>query len=466
MQQGASHEVDQAAAALVGQQLRDGGTRRVLVGGCDINGIFRAKFVPGDRFVADPGAAVHFADVFGIMDVQDDFMPRPEGFVGWWPTWDEGFGDLEAVPDLSTVTPAPWLDGSAIVLCDYVDLEGKRIEAMPRNVLGRVVSRIESAGLTPKMAPELEFMLFRETADSAAAKGYRDLTPVVARPSAYGGARVASDLTLLAPIEEALAASGIELEATMAEAGPGQYELNLTPHTALRAADEAFLFKFVVKQVAEQNGLLASFFPKFSAGGFGSSFHVHQSLWNDDGTNVFYDPTSDDGLSTTARQYIAGLVACAREFTAVFAPFVTSYKRFEPESAAGSALTWSIQSKSVAVRAVPAGPGGTRVEHRTPGADANPYLTLAAMIAAGHWGIENDIDPGAPYQGNAYADPSVAVPPASMEEAIGLFEQSEVANKAFGEATVAYYAATRRWEWEQFRAAFTDWEFRRYLPVV
>jgi glutamine synthetase len=466
MQHETKHQVDPAAAALASERLRDCGAQRVLVGGCDINGIFRAKFVPGDRFIADPAAAVHFADVFAIMDVQDDFMPRPDGFTGWWPTWDEGFGDLEAIPDLGTITPAPWLDGSAIVLCDYVDLTGKPLEAMPRNVLGRVVAAVESAGLRPMMAPELEFMLFRETADTAAEKGYRDLAPVVARPSAYGGARVASELGMLAPIEKALDQSGIVLEATMAEAGPGQYELNLTPHDALRAADEAFLFKFIVKQVAEQNGLLASFFPKFSAGGFGSSFHVHQSLWDNEGRNVFYDRAEPDGLSTTARQYIAGLVACAREFTAVFAPFVTSYKRFEPESAAGSALTWSVQSKSVAIRAVPAGGSGTRVEHRTPGADANPYLTLAAMIAAGHWGIENDLDPGSPYQGNAYADPTIAVPPTSMEEAIELFEQSEVANKAFGEAAVAYYAATRRWEWEQFRAAFTDWEFRRYLPVV
>lgn len=466
MQPTTNHEVDEAAAAHASQQLQDIGARRVLVGGSDINGIFRAKFVPAARFAADPGAPVHFADVFTIMDVEDNFMPRPDGYTGWWPTWDEGFGDLEAAPDLSTVTAAPWLEGSAIVLCDYTDLDGKPIESLPRNVLRRVVAQVESAGFSPLMAPELEFMLFRETPDSAAAKGYRDLDAVVARPSAYGGARVASDLPLLSPIEEALAASGIELEATMAEAGPGQYELNLTPQIALRAADQAFLFKFVVKQVSEQNGLLATFFPKFSAGGFGSSFHVHQSLWDGSGRNVFHDPKDADGLSTTARQYIAGLVSCAREFTAVFAPFVTSYKRFEPESAAGSALTWSVQSKSVAIRAVPGGPRATRVEHRTPGSDANPYLTLAAMLAAGQWGIENDLDPGAPYRGNAYADPGVAVPPASMEEAIDLFEQSEVANKAFGESAVSYYAATRRWEWEQFRSAFTDWEFRRYLPVV
>ena len=443
----------------------DQGIERILIGGADIHGQFRAKFIPAWRFDKEPTAAMHIADVLAIMDIEDGMMPRPDGYSGWWPTWEGGFDDLEAVPDLSTFTPVDWIDKGALVLCDYLDQDHQPLSALPRNVLRRLVQHASSMGYQPLMTTEYEFFVFRETFESAKAKGFRNLDVLSEAVTMYGAEQAHADLPLTKAIEAACAGMGIQIEAIMAEGGPSQFELNLTPQPALRAADEGFLFKYAVKRVAAEMGYLASFMPKFGPGEFGSSLHVHQSLWTGE-RNAFYDASQPDGLSTVALQYIAGMKQTLREFTAVFAPFITSYKRFEAESAAGTQVAWAVGNRTTAIRAIRGPEGATRVENRTPGSDGNPYLVLAAMLAGGLWGIENDLDPGEAYVGNAYADESVATVPRSLAEAVELFAQSEVANKMLGEEAVAYYAETRRWEIEQFNNAVTDWELNRYIGNV
>lgn len=456
---GASHgEIDKL--------FEDHGIDTVLIGGSDINGQFRGKRIPAWRFVKDPEAAMHFADVMCVMDWQDEIMPRPAASEQWWPSWEIGFGDLEATPDLTTLRVVPWADRTALVLCDYHDLQGEPLSAMPRNVLRHVVSRATELGFQPIMTPEYEFTIFSETPETLEAKGFRDPQPLCNRPSTYGAELASRFEPLVARIRRGIEGLGIPIEASNAESGPGQFELNLTPAAALVSADSAFLFKYAVKSIATAEGYLASFIAKMAPGGFGSSCHVHQSLQDASGTNVFYDAGSDDGLSTIARQYVAGLVTTMREFTAVFAPTINSYKRFEPEAAVGCTVTWSVQSKAVGIRAVPESAAGCRIEHRTPGADANPYLTLAAMLAGGLWGIENDLDPGKPYVGNSYADPNATWVPRTLHDAVAIFEQSAVANQYLGEEAVRFFAATRRWEIEQFNNAVTDWELRRYLATV
>jgi glutamine synthetase len=438
----------------------------VLIGGCDINGIFRGKRIPAWRFLENPSAPVHFADFLCIMDWQDEVMQVPRGYAGWWPSWDRGFGDLAAVPDLETLRVIPWEDRTAIVLCDYRDLHGNELAVMPRNVLKRVVDRAAAAGFTPIMTPEFEFTLFAETMRSLEEKNFCDPRPLAARPCSYGAELATRAEPVIGPIRRGLEAFGIPVEASNAESGPGQFEINMTPADAITSADAGFLFKFAVRQIAADHGNVASFMAKLAPGGFGSGCHVHQSLRTAQGTNAFYDGAADDLLSTVARQYVAGLVETMTQFAAVFAPTVNSYKRFEPEAAVGVTVTWAIQSKAVGIRVVNEAGDGSRVEHRTPGADANPYLTLAAMLAGGLWGIENDLDPGKPYSGNSYADPNVQWVPRTLSDAVEAFEQSEVANEFFGEEAVRYYAATRRWEIEQFNKAVTDWELRRYLTLA
>ncbi len=438
----------------------------VLLGGCDVNGVFRGKRIPAWRFLRDPHEAMHFADVLCVFDLQDNIIPTSPGYTGWWPSWEQGFGDMEAVAVHSTLRVIPWADRTVIVLVDFNDIHGHPLEAMPRNVLKRVVGFAEAAGFTPIMTPEYEFTLLRETRESLEERDFRDPRPVSPQPSTYGVEMATRSEPLIATIRRGVEGLGIPIEASNAEGGPGQFELNLTPAHALLAADNAFLFKYSVRQIAADHGLVASFMAKMAPGGFGSSCHVHQSLQDSAGVNVFWDDSDADHLSATARQYIAGMVATMREFSAVFAPTINSYKRFEPEAAVGTTATWSIQSKAVGIRVVNESPRGCRVEHRVPGADSNPYLTLAAMLAGGIRGIEQGLDAGQPYKGNSYVDPSVEWVPRTLADAVGLFEQSEVANRFFGEEAVSYFAATRRWEIEQFNSTVTNWELRRYLTSV
>jgi glutamine synthetase len=220
-----------------------------------------------------------------------------------------------------------------------------------------------------------------------------------------------------------------------------------------------------VREVANLNGHTATFMAKPIGDGFGSSQHIHQSMWLD-GVNLFHDPDDPDRLSRVARQYVAGVLATLREFTAIYAPTVNSYKRLSPNSAAGTACAWAVQSRSVSVRVINDSPASTRIELRTPGADANPHLVMAACLAGGLWGIEQQLDPGPAYRGNAYLDDSLETVPGSLAEAAELFAASDVAKQFFGEEAVRYYAATRRIEAAQFAAAVTDWEVRRYLCRV
>lgn len=445
--------------------IADHDIERVLIGGPDIHGQFRAKFIPAWRFIEEPDAPMHISDVLAALDIEDQIMPLPAGHTGWWPTWDKGFDDFDAIPDLGTLTPVPWIDKGALVLCDYFNLDHQPLPAMPRNVLKSVIERCSGMGFEAKMATEYEFFLFKETFESAKAKGFRNLTPLGESVTMYGAERAHADLPITMAIEKACAGMGIDIEAILAEGGPSQFELNLTPQSALQAADQGFLFKFAVKRVAESMGHFASFMPKFGSGEFGSSMHVHQSLWTGE-RNAFYDASDENHLSMTAKHYIAGMQKTLREFTAVFAPFITSYKRYEAESAAGTQVAWAIGNRTTALRAIKGAEGATRIENRTPGSDANSYLVLAAMLAGGLWGIENELDPGPAFTGNAYTDESVESVPKTLADAVELFAQSEVANKYFGEEAVSYFAETRRWEVSQFQNAVTDWELARYIGTV
>jgi glutamine synthetase len=460
-----AHAASAEAIARVRAALDDGGIERVLVFGADTHGQSRGKFIPRWRFHDDPSEAQHIADVIAIMDIQDEMLAKPANYTGWWPSWESGFADMEAIPDLDTFTPVPWIEGSALVICDFYDEQMRPVGVMPRNLLRKLSERATAMGFTAKMATEYEFFVFRETMQTAREKGFRDLRPMTDGVKMYGGERAHNELELTGAIEAACEGIGVKIEAAVPEGGPSQFELNLTPQDALRAADEGFLFKFAVKRIAESLGYTSSFMAKLDPSGFGSSMHVHQSLWNGE-RNAFFDGGSKDGLSTVGKQYVAGLTRSLREFTAVYAPFITSYKRFVPEAAAGSQVVWSFGNRSTAIRAIHGAEHLTRVENRTPGADANPYLVLAAMLAGGLWGIENDLDPGPAYVGNAYADDSLPTVPRTLAEAVELFEQSEVANKYLGEEFVQYYGATRRLEIDAFRDAVTDWELSRYFGTV
>jgi len=448
-------------AAAVMEQIRSGDIKTVIVGGCDLSSIYRAKRMPAERFATKSVPGLEFSEYMWAMDIDDFPQPTPEGFEGW-PDWKTGFGDIEARADLQTLRRVPWLDRTAMVLCDYYHLDGREYEASPRQVLRRVLQRYEAHGLEPRMAPELEFIVFKETEDSAIAKGFRNLEPLFQRPMAYGAMRATIDEHLIGDIVEGLRGIRVPVEAWNPEGASGQYELNIPHAAALEAADVGFLFKQGVKEICALRGMTATFMSKLSADDFGSSLHVHQSVWRQD-DSAFFDQSRDDGMSDLLRHFVAGQLRTLVPFSPIWMPTPPSFKRGGAYTAAGTTETWGGDNKTLSLRVLAHDAATCRIEHRVAGADANIYLTLAAMLAGGLYGIERELELPPAYEGDAYADPDLQTMPPTLDEAIPAFEQSEVANEYLGEDFVRRYTATRRWEVEQARLQITDYELRRYL---
>jgi glutamine synthetase len=452
---------DGSAAEAVARRIDDERIETVIAAGCDLNGVLRGKYIPAARFQKSPTAPIPFCEVIYLVDLQEAIIPAPPDAGDWWPRVETGVGDLHAVPDLSTFRSVPWLPGTALVLCDHHRLDGTPIEVSPRSVLKRCIQEAETQGLVPKMAAELEFCLFRRP-DAGGNPG--PLQPASSRSTTYGLAGGGSE-GVLSAIRRHAGDFGIPIECTSLEIGAGQCEINLCYSEVLLAADRAFLYKHAVKELADRHGLVASFMAKPTPS-YGSSCHLHQSLWSPDGQNLFSDPDAPHGLSGLAGSFIAGQLATLSELACLYAPTVNSYKRLVPMSAAPTTVSWGHDNRTTALRIPGDARESMRVENRCPGADVNVYLAMAAALAGGLYGIEHQLVPPAPVTGNAYAEPDLEPLPTSLEAAVGRFEASEVARRFLGDHFVEFYAASRRWEIEQFRTQPTDWEIRRYLELV
>jgi glutamine synthetase len=449
----------------VKRAIAEHGLEVIIAGAADLNGTFRGKRVPAVRFLEHPLASVAVSDYFWAMDTEETVIPREVGYTGWWPSWEQGFGDVAVFPDLSTFRVVPWLDRTGLVLCEHFFLDGRAIDVAPRRVLRRVVERAASFG-TPKLAAELEFFLYRESEESLEQKGHRAqlLQPLTIRLGAYGIYRGTTDEHVIRPLARHLEAFGIPVEYWNPEGGAGQYEVNMAHSELPDAADRAFLFKHAVKEIASQHGLMATFMAK-TLPGFGSSCHIHQSVWAD-GHNLLWDGSSKDRLSELALRYIGGQVASLPDFTLMLAPNVNSYKRLIADSAAGTTATWGYENRTTGLRVIRDDATSCRIENRVPGGDVNPYLAMAACLAGGLYGLENEVAAPSPVEGNAYRDESMTPLPSSMEQAISAFESSSIAKDYLGDEFVRFYAATRKWELDQFRANVTDWEIKRYLQFL
>ncbi len=360
----------------------------------------------------------------------------------------------------------PWLDRTAVVLCEHFFHDGSSVEIAPRRVLRRLVERASARGLEPKFAAELEFFLFKESEESLEQSGYRPaaLKPMNLRLGAYSIFRGTTDEHIIRPLTSYMETYGIPIEYWNPEGGAGQQEVNLLYCDLLEAADRAFLFKHAVKEIAASQDLMATFMAK-TLPGFGSSCHIHQSLWSE-GRNLCWQADAPGHISDLTLDYVGGQVATLREMTLLFAPTLNSYKRLQPDLGAGTTASWGFENRSCSIRVINENEESARVENRVPGGDVNPYLAMAGCIAGGLYGLENKIKATDPIEHNAYHDSSIEVLPTSLEQAIRAFETSEVAVEYLGAEFVRFFAATRRWELEQFRSAVTDWEVRRYLPFV
>jgi glutamine synthetase len=335
-------------------------------------------------------------------------------------------------------------------------------------VLRRVVERARALGFEPLCGIELEFYVLRETPASLPTRRPADLVPLNERPSTYGVAMGSRQEPLGRLIRDGALAHGLPIEACNPETGPGQFEITLRYAPALAAADDAFLFKTAVKELAAREGLTATFMAKPHPEWAGNSCHVHVSLADADGAGAFHDPDAEHGMSETMRHFLGGTLAAMAELSAVMAPTVNSYRRYSAYSWAGTTATWGIDNRSTGVRAVLEGEHGTRVEHRQAGGDVNPYLAAAAALAGGLYGIEHGIEPPAAIDADVYAMPRDAVPqlPRTLHEATELLAGSAMAREWLGEDFVGHFVAMKRAELEAHALAVTDWEIARYLEAL
>jgi glutamine synthetase len=439
----------------------------VKLGGVDIDGLWRGKRIPARHFLERVALhGTHLSNIVFGWDLQDVFIPGLD-YTGW----NTGYRDLLLKPDLTTLAVVPWEPGMASVMCDFEEPNGSPVPFAPRHVLGRIVERLRERGLEPMIGYEFEFTLFRETPHTIHEKHYQELEPFLPGNHTYNLHRGALSESIIGDIRRHMENYGIALEGTFHEWGPSQIEINLHYDQALRAADHAVLYKEGVKEIAGLHGLLASFMAKPFWEWPGNSGHVHQSLRNEDGENAFHSGTNDQtpaALSHLARHYIGGVLTVLKEFTVLCCPFVNSYKRKTDESFASTTSTWGIDNRTAGLRVIVDDPSACRIECRLPGSDANPYLSIAACLAGGLYGIENEIEPAEPIQDNIYAldVEKLGLLPRSLGEAIAALENSQLARSLLGDGFVEHYLATRRWEAACADQTVTDWERARYLEMA
>jgi glutamine synthetase len=401
---------------------------------------------------------------------ESDLVARPEGHTGYFPTERQGYPDIVARADVDTARVVPWHEKTALMLCDWWLQDGSApVPISPRTVLQRVVDRARSMGFEPYCALELEFYLLRETSGSLLTRRAAELTPLQARPSTYGVTMGSQQEPIGRLIRESMLAYGLPIETCNPETGPGQFEITLRYAPALTAADDAFLFKTGVKEIAAQQDLVATFMAKPHTEWAGNSCHIHMSLAGaDGGRRAFYDSAAEHGISQTMRHFVGGMLATMGDLTAVMAPTVNSYRRYGPYSWAGTTATWGLDNRSTGLRAVCEGENGTRIEQRQAGGDVNPYLGAAAALAGGLHGIEHRIEPPDMTAADVYSLARGAVPalPRSLAEATERLAASPIAAELLGEDFVSHYVEMKRAELEAQALAVTDWEIARYLEAL
>ena len=372
--------------------------------------------------------------------------------------WEKGYGDFGISPDMTTLRRIPWLDRTALVLADVVNHDGTPVEASPRQILIAQYERAAEMGFTPFAASELEFYLYKESYAEAWEKGFRDLTPTIPYILDYHILATTMDEAYLGPIRRGMQGAGIPVEFSKGEAWYGQHEVNFRYADAVTAADRHTIYKNGVKEIAFLNGISASFMAKPSEKDIGSSCHLHQSLVDSDGKSVFVD---DDGEETdTFRHFLGGMREHVRELALFIAPSINSYKRYAAESWAPTSVSWGRDNRTCGFRIVGHGQS-RRVECRIPGADANPYLAFAALLAAGLDGIEKGTDPGPELRGNAYEAAEAEPFPSALREAKELWDSSDFVRSVFGETVQKHYSNYARYEQQEFDQVVTDYERRR-----
>src|SRR4051794_32111254 len=418
-------------------QIRSGAIDTVIVALADPFGRLVGKRFRADVFLDSVARhGTHGCNYLLTVNLEMDPL---DGFAV--ANWNAGFGDFKLQPDLDTLRLLPWQPGAALVLCDHVREDGALVAESPRSVLRRQLESLKKLGFDSRCASELEFYLFNQSYHSAFSSGYRELQPSSDYRIDYHLMQPTRDEALMRAIRNGMTTARVPVESSKGEWSRGQHEINFIYDEPLAMADMHVLFKQGVKEIAEQHGKAVSFMAKYAPTEAGNSCHIHISLWQG-GRNVFWETNAKPGAarktgktpqvhgSLLFRQFLGGLLKYSPELCFFFAPTINSYKRYQPGSWAPTRMAWAVDNRTVGFRVVGSG-NSFRLENRMPGADANPYLAFAAMIAAGLSGLEEKLVCGEVYHGNAYADANLPALPRSLRDAAALLGKSKLARRAF-----------------------------------
>ena len=423
----------------------DGTVDTVLLAIADMEGRVQGKRLTARYFLDE--VVENGAEGCNYLLAVDVDMDTVEGYE--LTSWSSGYGDFQMKPDLDTLRPIPWLDGTAMLMADILWHDGRPVDPSPRQILRRQIERLAEHGWRPFAGTELEFIVFNDTYEEAWRNAYRNLEPTNLYNVDYSLLGTSRVEPLIRRIRNSMMGAGMLVETSKGECNLGQHEVNFRYTDALGACDDHVIYKNGAKEIAAQEGMSITFMSKFNEAE-GSSCHIHCSLVDNDNDNVF---GNDEQIF---HRFLAGQLACMREMTLFYAPQVNSYKRFAPGSFAPTAVAWGEDNRTCSLRVVGHGPS-LRFENRLPGADVNPYLALAAMIASGLYGIENELELEPAFEGNAYESDKPRVP-RNLRAASELFDGSDVARAAFGDEVVDHYLNRARIEIEASEAAVTDWE--------
>jgi glutamine synthetase len=439
------------------QAVADGAIDTVVVAQTDMQGRQMGKRFQAEFFLESGHRETHGCNYLLATDYEMETVP---GFRA--ASWAAGYGDYVMRPDISTLRVTPWLEGTALVLCDVLDHHGHaEVPHAPRTMLKRQIARLAEKGLAPMMASELEFFLFKNSFAELHAAGYRGMNPISPYNEDYHVFQTTKEEDVMRAVRTGLHGAGIPVESSKGEASAGQEEINVHYDGALAAADAHVVTKNAVKEIAWAKGKSVTFMAKYAQDAAGSSCHIHQSLVGEDGHAAFNDPASEHGMSPLMRSYLAGLLAHAAEMTYFLAPNINSYKRFVAGTFAPTRTVWSMDNRTAGYRLCGADTKAVRVECRIGGADLNPYLAFAAQIAAGLAGIEAELELGPEFTGDAYAGARLPEIPKTLREATEALRRSKMLRAAFGDDVVDHYVHAARWEQSEYDRRVTDWELAR-----
>ncbi len=449
------------AGAMTFDELKQAVTDReidtVLAVQVDMQGRLMGKRFHANFFIDSAYEETHSCNYLLATDLE---MGTVEGFRST--NWTEGYGDYTMKPDLSTLRRLPWLEGTALVICDVLDHHThQEVPHSPRAILKRQVARLEAMGMKAFMASELEFFLFQQSFEDLRVDGHRCAVPISAYNEDYHIFQTTKEEDVMRAIRNGLEGADVPVENSKGEADAGQEEINVRYAEALTMADRHALIKNACKEIAWSKGRAITFMAKWSTEAAGSSSHIHQSLRDLDGNPIFFDKEAAHGMSQTMRHYMAGLLHHASEITCFLAPYINSYKRFAAGTFAPTKAVWSMDNRTAGYRVCGADTPSVRVECRVGGADLNPYLAMAALLAAGVDGIENERELEPAFVGDAYQGENVREIPKTLRGAAAALNDSSMLRRAFGDDVIDHYVHAARWEQAEADREVSDWDVKR-----